>query len=84
MLLLALMLFLSEHCINYTYYGQVVLNILMTRAILEQRACLDTLLALLVDCSENLTVIKICSRTWNHFNLLSTVCLLVFLCLCFL
>ena len=33
MLLLALMLFLSEHCINY---DQVVLNILMTRGILEQ------------------------------------------------
>ncbi|RLN42400.1 uncharacterized protein C2845_PM01G19350 [Panicum miliaceum] len=32
---------------------KVVLNILMTRGILEQRACLDTLLALLVDCSEN-------------------------------
>ncbi|RLN18972.1 uncharacterized protein C2845_PM02G22040 [Panicum miliaceum] len=32
---------------------QVVLNILMTRGILEQRACLDTLLALLVDCFEN-------------------------------
>ncbi|KAG2539858.1 hypothetical protein PVAP13_9NG500700 [Panicum virgatum] len=32
---------------------QVVLDILMTRGILEQRACLDTLLALLVDCSEN-------------------------------
>ncbi|CAL4923385.1 unnamed protein product [Urochloa decumbens] len=32
---------------------RVVLNILMTRGILEQRTCLDTLLALLVDCSEN-------------------------------
>ncbi|KAG2539857.1 uncharacterized protein LOC120690815 isoform X2 [Panicum virgatum] len=32
---------------------KVVLDILMTRGILEQRACLDTLLALLVDCSEN-------------------------------
>ncbi|RCV44150.1 hypothetical protein SETIT_9G351100v2 [Setaria italica] len=32
---------------------KVVLNILMTRGILEQRGCLDTLLALLVDCSEN-------------------------------
>ncbi|CAL4940227.1 unnamed protein product [Urochloa decumbens] len=32
---------------------KVVLNILMTRGILEQRTCLDTLLALLVDCSEN-------------------------------
>ncbi|KAG0550529.1 hypothetical protein BDA96_01G346500 [Sorghum bicolor] len=37
---------------------KVVLNILMTRGILEQRACLDTLLALLVDCSENLTDFK--------------------------
>jgi len=64
MLLLALMLFLSEHCINY---DQVVLNILMTRGILEQRACLDTLLALLVDCSENLTVIKICSSNMEPF-----------------
>ncbi|KAG2550994.1 uncharacterized protein LOC120651923 [Panicum virgatum] len=32
---------------------KVVLDILMTRGILEQRACLDTLLALLVDCSKN-------------------------------
>ncbi|CAN6324799.1 unnamed protein product [Urochloa humidicola] len=32
---------------------KVVLDILMTRGILEQRTCLDTLLALLVDCSEN-------------------------------
>lgn len=55
-LLLALTQFLSELCINYTYRGQVVLNILMTRGILEQRACLDTLLALLVNCSGNLTV----------------------------
>lgn len=53
-------LFLSE-------YTQVVLNILMTRGILEQRACLDTLLALLVDCSENLTVIKICSSNMEPF-----------------
>jgi hypothetical protein len=29
MLLLAVMLFLSELCINYTDHGQVVLNILM-------------------------------------------------------
>jgi hypothetical protein len=81
-LLLALMLFRPEHCINYNYYGQVVLN---TRGILEQRACLDTLLALLVDCSENLTV-RSARRTWkwNTFNLLSTVCLLILLCLYFL
>ncbi|CAN6284195.1 unnamed protein product [Urochloa humidicola] len=32
---------------------KVVLNILMTWGILEQRTCLDTLLALVVDCSEN-------------------------------
>jgi len=84
-LLLALMLFLPEHCINYAYYGQVVLNILITRGILEQRACLDTLLALLVDCSENLTV-RSARPTWkwNTFNLLSTVCLLILLCLYFL
>ncbi|KAJ1296556.1 hypothetical protein BS78_01G310200 [Paspalum vaginatum] len=37
---------------------KVVLNILMTRGILEQRACLDTLLTLLVDCSENLMDFK--------------------------
>ncbi|ONL99295.1 uncharacterized protein [Zea mays] len=37
---------------------KVVLNILMTRGILEQRACLDTLLALLVNCSGNLTDFK--------------------------
>jgi hypothetical protein len=67
MLLLAVMLFLSELCINYTDHGQVVLNILMTRGILEQRACPDTLLALLVDCSENLTVIKICSSNMEPF-----------------
>ncbi|GJM91256.1 hypothetical protein PR202_ga07615 [Eleusine coracana subsp. coracana] len=36
----------------------VILNILMTRGILEQTACLDTLLALLVDCSENLMDFK--------------------------
>ncbi|TVU31977.1 hypothetical protein EJB05_23693, partial [Eragrostis curvula] len=37
---------------------KVILNILMTRGILEQRACFDTLLALLVDCSENLMDFK--------------------------
>ncbi|XP_062205750.1 uncharacterized protein LOC133907698 [Phragmites australis] len=37
---------------------KVILNILMTRGILEQRACLDTLLALLVNCSENLMDFK--------------------------
>ncbi|KAF0930477.1 hypothetical protein E2562_032903 [Oryza meyeriana var. granulata] len=35
---------------------KVLLNILMTRGMLEQRACLDTLLALMVDSSENLMV----------------------------
>ncbi|CAD6204202.1 unnamed protein product [Miscanthus lutarioriparius] len=45
----------AAHCYNAV---KVVLNILMTRGILEQRACLDTLLALLVDCSENLTDFK--------------------------
>uniref|UniRef100_A0A0D9XLM5 Uncharacterized protein n=1 Tax=Leersia perrieri TaxID=77586 RepID=A0A0D9XLM5_9ORYZ len=33
---------------------KILLNILMARGMLEQRACLDTLLALMVDSSENL------------------------------
>lgn len=37
---------------------KVLLNILLTRGMLEQRACLDTLLALMVDCSENLMDFK--------------------------
>ncbi|WVZ57413.1 hypothetical protein U9M48_007800 [Paspalum notatum var. saurae] len=45
-------------CCGPGHLLQVVLNILMTRDVLEQRACLDTLLALLVDCSENLMDFK--------------------------
>uniref|UniRef100_A0A0E0IV54 Uncharacterized protein n=1 Tax=Oryza nivara TaxID=4536 RepID=A0A0E0IV54_ORYNI len=37
---------------------KVLLNILMTRGTLEQKACLDTLLALMVDSSENLMDFK--------------------------
>ncbi|KAL6905205.1 hypothetical protein ACP4OV_002806 [Aristida adscensionis] len=40
------------------YDREVILNILMTRGVPEQRACLDTLLALLVDCSENVMDFK--------------------------
>jgi hypothetical protein len=42
------------------------MNILMTRGVLEQRAGLDTLLALLVDCSEN-QMVRSASGTWKPF-----------------
>ena len=54
---------------NFTYCGQVVLDILMTRGILEQRACLDTLLALLVDCSEN-QMVRSTSGIWKTLLIL--------------
>jgi len=54
---------------NCTYCGQVVLDILMTRGILEQRACLDTLLALLVDCSEN-QMVRSTSGIWKTLLIL--------------
>uniref|UniRef100_A0A0A9DH64 ubiquitinyl hydrolase 1 n=1 Tax=Arundo donax TaxID=35708 RepID=A0A0A9DH64_ARUDO len=37
---------------------KVILDMLMTRGILEQRACLDTLVALLVGCTDNLMDFK--------------------------